>query len=98
MEKLQIKILPCIIFFVNGVAVDRIVGFDELGAKDDFKTDTLEAKLLKAGVVELAHAEQDSDEEEAEQRTRVRRGGEYVAAMRMGGKDESEDESSDFSD
>ena len=34
--KLNVKVLPCIVFFRNGVAYDRIVGFEELGAKDDF--------------------------------------------------------------
>ena len=31
--KLNIQVLPCIIFFRNGVAYDRIVGFEELGAR-----------------------------------------------------------------
>lgn len=99
-EKLGVQILPCIVFFLNGVAVDRLVGFDELGAKDDFKTDAFEAKLLKAGVVELAHAEQDSDEEEAEQRTRIRKGGDFVPALKAarGEEQDDDDESSDFSD
>jgi len=29
-------VLPTIIIFVDGVALDRVVGFDELGARDDF--------------------------------------------------------------
>lgn len=98
-EKLQVQMLPCVIFFVDGVAVDRIVGFDELGHKDDFKTDKLEAILLKAGVIDLEHREdQDSDEEEAEQRTGIRKGGDFKAQLRLGGDrdDSSEDESSDF--
>lgn len=37
-EKLQVKMLPCVVMFVSGVAVDRIVGFDSLGAADDFPT------------------------------------------------------------
>jgi hypothetical protein len=36
--KLNVKVLPCIILFSGGVAVDRTVGFDEFGAKDDFMT------------------------------------------------------------
>ena len=38
MEKLQVRMLPCVLMFVGGVAVDRIVGFEDLGAKDDFPT------------------------------------------------------------
>jgi hypothetical protein len=37
-EKLQVRMLPCVVMFVGGVAVDRIVGFDTLGAADDFPT------------------------------------------------------------
>ena len=49
--KLNVKVLPCIIFFRNGVAYDRIVGFEELGAKDDFPTSRLENMLLTAGII-----------------------------------------------
>lgn len=37
-EKLQVRMLPCVVMFVSGIAVDRIVGFDTLGASDDFPT------------------------------------------------------------
>ena len=37
-EKLQVRTLPCIVAFVGGIAVDRVVGFAELGGKDDFPT------------------------------------------------------------
>ena len=57
-EKLKVRMLPCVVFFLDGVAVDRVVGFDELGAKDDFKTEALEAKLLGAGVVEYVKEEE----------------------------------------
>lgn len=33
----------------DGVAVDRIIGFQELGGVDDFTTKALENRLLKAG-------------------------------------------------
>ena len=36
--KLNVKVLPCVVLFSGGVAVDRTVGFDEFGAKDDFST------------------------------------------------------------
>lgn len=32
------------------MAVDRIVGFQELGGVDDFATKALESRLLKAGL------------------------------------------------
>lgn len=36
--KLAVKTLPTICLFKNGVLVDQVVGFEELGGKDDFKT------------------------------------------------------------
>lgn len=35
--------------FRKGIAVDRLVGFQDLGGKDDFPTKTLEALLIKKG-------------------------------------------------
>jgi thiol-disulfide isomerase/thioredoxin len=37
-QKLSIKTLPTIVLFTDGVAKDRIVGFDELGGRDVFPT------------------------------------------------------------
>ena len=45
--KLGVKVLPCIVLFSNGVAVDRTVGFDEFGATDDFPTAAVERRLLR---------------------------------------------------
>ncbi|KAI9786913.1 MAG: hypothetical protein M1839_005144 [Geoglossum umbratile] len=53
--KLKIKILPCVIVFVDGIGVDRIIGFDGLGySEDTFTTEDLEHRLLKAGVLQRA--------------------------------------------
>ncbi|MES1907737.1 MAG: hypothetical protein MHM6MM_000795 [Cercozoa sp. M6MM] len=49
--KLAIRTLPTLVCFVDGLAVDRVVGFGELGGTDDFSATTLENRLLKAGVV-----------------------------------------------
>lgn len=48
--KLGVKVLPCVIFFRKGVAVDRVVGFDGLGATDDFETAALEDRMYHAEV------------------------------------------------
>lgn len=37
--------------FENGVAIDRIVGFEELGGEDDFPTMNLTRRLVKGGVL-----------------------------------------------
>lgn len=64
-DKLQVRVLPCLIVFLHGVAVARVTGFDDLGGKDDFKTVQLESKLLKAGAVEEIITKHDSDDEDA---------------------------------
>jgi len=51
-EKLGIKVLPCIICFVNGVTKDRLVGFEELGNEDSFNTAVLELRLSQSGVIQ----------------------------------------------
>ncbi|KAL2374875.1 NTP binding protein [Blastomyces gilchristii SLH14081] len=54
-EKLKVKVLPCVIGFVDGVGVERIVGFEGLGyggrldADEEFRTGELERRLLGRG-------------------------------------------------
>jgi len=56
--KLQIKVLPTIVLFIDGIAVDRIVGFEDLGMKDDFPTLLLSRRLVRSGVMKaLSKAE-----------------------------------------
>lgn len=50
-QKLQIQVLPTIMCFVEGLAYDSIVGFEELGGEDDFSTIVLIRRLVKAGVL-----------------------------------------------
>ena len=38
--------------FDNGVAVDRVVGFEELGGSDEFPTLALTRRLIRGGVLE----------------------------------------------
>ncbi|KAG6493133.1 hypothetical protein ZIOFF_048110 [Zingiber officinale] len=47
--KLAIKTLSCVILFRNGIAFDRIVGFQDLGSKDDFTARALENLLKRKG-------------------------------------------------
>lgn len=66
--KLGIKTLPCVIFFRNGIAIDRLVGFQELGGKDDFSTKALEAFLLKKGMIK--ENKQDDEDGDYDQENR----------------------------
>ncbi|KAJ3252395.1 hypothetical protein HDU77_005176 [Chytriomyces hyalinus] len=56
-EKLQIKVLPCVIPFINGVSVDRLVGFEELGESDAFQTAILEKRLAETKVLSMGEFE-----------------------------------------
>ncbi|KAI3450991.1 hypothetical protein Pfo_007656 [Paulownia fortunei] len=60
--KLAIKTLPCVILFRKGVATDRVVGFQDMGGKDDFSTRTLEILLLKKGIIEENKREEEDDD------------------------------------
>ncbi|KAK9110624.1 hypothetical protein Sjap_018684 [Stephania japonica] len=62
--KLGIKTLPCVILFRKGIAGDRLVGFQDLGGKDDFPTKTLENFLIKKGIIDERKNDEDDDDEE----------------------------------
>ncbi|KAJ7047246.1 thioredoxin-like protein [Mycena alexandri] len=51
-ERLGVKVLPCVICFVDGVSKDRLIGFEDLGNSDGFDTAVLELRLSSAGVIE----------------------------------------------
>eukprot|EP00659_Diplonema_papillatum_P006935 gene6935-10662_t len=46
-ERLNIIVLPCVILFKDGVAIDRIDGFEGLSHSDSFPTVRLESKICK---------------------------------------------------
>ncbi|PQP91743.1 thioredoxin domain-containing protein 9 homolog [Prunus yedoensis var. nudiflora] len=50
-EKLKIVVLPTIALIKNAKVDDYVVGFDELGGKDDYSTEELEERLAKAQVI-----------------------------------------------
>ncbi|KAF3786794.1 Thioredoxin domain-containing protein [Nymphaea thermarum] len=62
--KLAVRTLPCIIMFRNGIATERIIGFQDLGGKDDFTTATLERLLIKKGIIEKKENYEGEDEQE----------------------------------
>ena len=46
--------LPTLALIRNEKVVDYVVGFDELGGKDDFKTEALEERLAAADALKLS--------------------------------------------
>ncbi|KAI9826833.1 MAG: hypothetical protein M1832_005772 [Thelocarpon impressellum] len=64
--KLKIQVLPCVLAFIDGVSVDRIVGFEGLGySANTFATRDLEVRLLAAGVLQRAKASGGNDAKNA---------------------------------
>jgi len=57
-DKLNLRILPTIICFKDGIAIDRIIGFEELGENDNFSTKLLEKRLAKSGVILIKENEE----------------------------------------
>ncbi|GKU99217.1 hypothetical protein SLEP1_g12093 [Rubroshorea leprosula] len=68
--KLAVKTLPCVILFRKGIAVDRLVGFQDLGGKDDFTTKTLEVLLLKKGIISEKKADEDDEDDDYDENNR----------------------------
>ena len=104
-EKLKIRILPCVIGFKDGIAVVRVVGFEGLAlggrdGTDSFSTATLEKRLLWKGVLvqaKIKDGNDDSDmsdaddEDEDDGRRRIHGGG----AIRGGGARYNRDDHDD---
>merc|ERR1711998_668728 len=67
--KLAIRMLPTVIVFKDGVVAEQFSGFDEMGGKDDFRTEVMEHWFSKAGCVIMKKKDVDkalegSDEDE----------------------------------
>jgi thioredoxin-like negative regulator of GroEL len=65
--KLAIQMLPTVIVFKDGIVHEQFSGFDELGGKDEFRTEVLEHWFSKAGCLKMKKKDvdklaQDSDE------------------------------------
>lgn len=71
-SKLAIKTLPCVIMFRDGVAFDRIVGFQDLGGIDDFSTSTFEKWLLRKGIILKSSIIENENADSEEQPRRLR--------------------------
>ncbi|XP_043256000.1 thioredoxin domain-containing protein 9 [Colletes gigas] len=52
-ERLKIKIIPTIALILNSKTTDYIVGFTDLGNRDDFSTETLEYRISLSGVIKM---------------------------------------------
>ncbi|KAI8823446.1 thioredoxin-like protein [Fimicolochytrium jonesii] len=50
-ERLKVKVLPCVVAFIDGKSVDRLIGFEAVGDADNVPTSNVESWLRKAGVL-----------------------------------------------
>ncbi|KAM0755595.1 thioredoxin-like protein [Meredithblackwellia eburnea MCA 4105] len=50
-DKIQVRVLPCVVGFVEGVSKMKIIGFEELEGGDHFNTASLELVMLQCGVI-----------------------------------------------
>ncbi|BGP44669.1 hypothetical protein JCM10450v2_000483 [Rhodotorula kratochvilovae] len=49
--KLEVKVLPCVVGFVDGVTKMKLVGFEDLPGGDAFTTGSLEIGMVQCGVL-----------------------------------------------
>ncbi len=69
-KKLQVKTLPTVVLFKDGIAIDRIIGFEDLGGDDNFETAALEKRLSKAGVIITVDKVTEEDREKSAEEKR----------------------------
>ena len=50
-QRLKIRVIPTLLITRDAKTVDYIVGFDDLGGKDDFSTEMMEWRIAKADVI-----------------------------------------------
>ena len=81
--------------FKHGVSVARIVGFEQLGGKDDFSTGAFEQQLKKADLVSSSSSgrarrggDESSDDEQQQQKSSIRQG---FSNITIGDNDEDSD-------
>jgi hypothetical protein len=87
-DKLKIWMLPTLALIKHEKIVDYVVGFDELGGKEDFTTDSLAMRLGGAGVLNCEEPSQFAKQRQQEQGRSVRKGLHY--------QNTGSDEDSDF--
>lgn len=110
-EKLNVRVLPCVIGFVDGLSRERIVGFEGLGGGgrsrqdgvDGFQTGQLERRLLQNGVLVReklggqGRDRQDDDNSDSEDDRQTRRRGicDGNAGRNRPGQNDDDDDDAD---
>jgi hypothetical protein len=96
-ERLSIKVIPTLLAVVQGIAVDRILGFTELGNVDGFSTEMLEWRLAQSGVIEyLGDLLTPPDQRKVSKTTVIKK--KERSAIRDGKSEDEEDDTSTYCD
>jgi thiol-disulfide isomerase/thioredoxin len=66
-SKLAIQMLPTVIVFKDGIVSDQFSGFDEMGGKDEFRTEVMEHWFSKAGCVVMKKKDVDKLNESSDE-------------------------------
>jgi len=64
-EKLSIRTLPTLVFFQDGKAIDRLIGFQNLSNGMEFPTRELEERIGQCGVIKMEREFYESANQEA---------------------------------
>lgn len=63
-ERLNIKTLPTILFFRDGINFERVLGFEGVSNKDNFPTSALARRLLRSNMINAKNNEEESGSDE----------------------------------
>lgn len=109
-EKLNVRVLPCVICFIDGVGKDRVIGFEGLASLrkrngvDNFSTVELEQRFLMSKVLVrgkladggVASFGHDSESEEDERREKRQHGRRGIRDGTAGRRNNDEDDDDDW--
>lgn len=63
-ERLNIRTLPTILFFRDGINFERVLGFEGISNKDSFPTSALAKRLARSGMITPVSQEESGSESE----------------------------------
>ena len=93
MERLKIWMLPTLALIKLEKTIDYVVGFDDMGGKDDFPTEALAARLAGPGLIHYEGGDVGGPKKAPAPVRSIRQGGRETGNMAA-----EDDESSDFED
>ena len=80
--KLNVRVLPTVILFVDGKAITRFIGFQDFGMRDDFPTINIIRKLVMQKMILPKNKSEKGDGETQDNNQRVKRKTIYYALIR----------------